>query len=35
VFLDRFFEGRELSKEFEGAKIKIIPQVRGKKVVKA
>jgi len=35
VFLDRFFEGRELSKEFEGAKIKIIPQVRGKKVFKA
>ncbi|MDH5623298.1 MAG: tRNA (cytidine(56)-2'-O)-methyltransferase [Candidatus Bathyarchaeota archaeon] len=35
VFLDRFFEGRELSKEFEGAKIKIIPQVREKKVVKA
>ena len=35
VFLDRFFEGRELSKEFEGAKIKIIPQVRGKKAVKA
>jgi len=35
VFLDRFFEGRELSKEFEGAKIKIIPQVRGKKVAKA
>ena len=31
AFLDRFFEGRELSKEFEGAKIKIIPQVRGKK----
>ncbi|MBE0511953.1 tRNA (cytidine(56)-2'-O)-methyltransferase [Candidatus Bathyarchaeota archaeon] len=35
VFLDRFFEGRELSKEFEGAKMKIIPQVRGKKAVKA
>jgi len=34
VFLDRFFEGRELSKEFEGAKTKIIPQVRGKKVAK-
>jgi tRNA (cytidine56-2'-O)-methyltransferase len=34
VFLDRFFEGRELSKEFEGAKMKIIPQVIGKKVVK-
>jgi tRNA (cytidine56-2'-O)-methyltransferase len=35
VFLDRFFEGRELSKEFEGEKMKIIPQVRGKKAVKA
>ena len=34
VFLDRFFEGRELSNEFEEAKIKIIPQMRGKKVVK-
>ncbi len=33
VFLDRFFEGRELSKEFEGAKIKIIPQINGKRVV--
>lgn len=34
VFLDRFFGGQELSKEFEDAKIKIIPQVRGKKVAK-
>lgn len=34
VFLDRFFEGRELAKQFEGAKIKIIPQVTGKKAVK-
>lgn len=34
VFLDRFFEGKELTKEFEGAKIKIIPQEHGKKVVK-
>ena len=33
VFLDRFFEGQELSKEFKGAKIRIIPQMRGKKVV--
>ena len=32
VFLDRFFEGQGLSKEFKGAKIKIIPQMRGKKV---
>ncbi len=35
VFLDRFFEGQELATEFEGARIKIIPQVRGKKAAKA
>jgi len=35
VFLDRLFEGQELSNEFEGAKLKIIPQIRGKKVVRA
>jgi tRNA (cytidine56-2'-O)-methyltransferase len=34
VFLDRFFEGKELSKEFEGAKMKIVPQKIGKKVLK-
>ncbi len=34
VFLDRLFEGRELTKEFEGAKLRIIPSPRGKKVVK-
>jgi len=34
VFLDRLFEGQELSKEFEGAKIRIIPQTRGKKVAR-
>ena len=34
VFLDRLFEGKELGKEFENAKLKIIPQARGKKVVK-
>jgi tRNA (cytidine56-2'-O)-methyltransferase len=34
VFLDHFFEGEELSKEFEGAKMKIIPQKSGKKVLK-
>jgi tRNA (cytidine56-2'-O)-methyltransferase len=31
VFLDRFFEGKELAKDFENAKTKIIPQKRGKK----
>jgi len=34
VFLDRFFEGKELAKNFEDAKLKIIPQKRGKKVVR-
>jgi tRNA (cytidine56-2'-O)-methyltransferase len=34
VFLDRFFEGKELSKDFENAKLKIIGQQRGKKVIK-
>lgn len=33
VFLDRFFEGKELTKTFEGARLVIIPQQRGKKVV--
>lgn len=31
IFLDRFFEGKELATRFEKAKIKIIPQKRGKK----
>lgn len=34
VFLDRFFEGQELAREFEGAKMRIIPHARGKKAVK-
>ena len=34
VFLDRFFGGKELSAEFKEVKAKIIPQKRGKKVVK-
>lgn len=33
VFLDRFFEGKELTKKFENAKTTIIPQERGKKTV--
>ena len=33
VFLDRFFEGKELVKGFGNAKIKIIPQERGKKTI--
>jgi tRNA (cytidine56-2'-O)-methyltransferase len=31
VFLDRYFKGRELSKSFTDAKIRVIPQERGKK----
>jgi tRNA (cytidine56-2'-O)-methyltransferase len=33
VFLDRLLEGEGLRKEFRGAKLKIIPQERGKKVL--
>ena len=33
VFLDRFFEGRELAKGFEDARIRIIPQERGKRTI--
>ena len=32
IFLDRFFKGETLGKTFDGAKKKIIPQERGKKV---
>jgi len=34
VFLDRLFEGEELAKKFADASMWIIPQERGKKVVK-
>jgi len=30
VFLDRFFEGKELEKRFSGAKLRIVPQAHGK-----
>jgi tRNA (cytidine56-2'-O)-methyltransferase len=33
IFLDRFFEGKELKKDFENKKIKIIPQEHGKKTI--
>ena len=33
IFLDRFFEGSELNSTFSKAKIKIIPQKRGKKTI--
>jgi tRNA (cytidine56-2'-O)-methyltransferase len=32
VFLDRFFEGKELSKGFGKAKVRVVGQVRGKKI---
>ncbi|AIF69837.1 tRNA methyltransferase [Palaeococcus pacificus DY20341] len=33
VFLDRLLKGEGLRKEFQNAKVKIIPQERGKKVI--
>ena len=33
IMLDWIFEGRELSRQIEGARMRIIPQERGKKVV--
>ena len=33
VFLDRLFEGEELRKSFQHAKVRIIPQKRGKKTI--
>ncbi len=33
VFLDRFFDGKQLKKGFENKKIKIIPQEHGKKTI--
>jgi tRNA (cytidine56-2'-O)-methyltransferase len=32
VFLDRFFAGEELAKDFEQAKMRIVPSARGKKI---
>lgn len=34
IILDWIFEGKELSRQIQGARMKIIPQERGKKVVK-
>lgn len=34
VFLHEFFEGKELSKSFQNAKLVIIPQASGKKMIK-
>lgn len=33
VFLDRIFNGSEFYKEFEDAKLKIVPQEKGKKII--
>jgi tRNA (cytidine56-2'-O)-methyltransferase len=33
IFLHEYFEGKELCKEFQNARLKIIPQERGKRVV--
>ena len=35
VFLDWYFKGKELNKNFENSKVKIIPQLKGKKVIKS
>lgn len=32
IFLDRYFEGKELARSFEKAKISIVPQQRGKMI---
>jgi len=34
VFLHEFWRGRQLTHKFKGAKLRIIPQKRGKKVIK-
>jgi len=34
VFLDRLFQGKELARDFPGAKMVVVPQKRGKKVVR-
>jgi tRNA (cytidine56-2'-O)-methyltransferase len=35
VFLDRFFEGKSLTKSFGNARLKITPQKRGKRIVES
>lgn len=32
IFLDRYFEGNELAKDFEKAKMRIVPKERGKEI---
>jgi tRNA (cytidine56-2'-O)-methyltransferase len=33
LFLDRYFDGKQFSKEFENARVRIVPSARAKKVV--
>jgi tRNA (cytidine56-2'-O)-methyltransferase len=33
VFLDRYFDGKELGKSFENAQVRIDPQPRGKRII--
>jgi len=35
IFLDRLFEGRELSREFKHARVKVVPSEREKRLAKA
>ncbi len=35
VFMDRLYDGKELGKEFDAAKLKILPQKHGKRVAKS
>lgn len=35
LFLDRYFQGKKLNKRFKNARLKIIPQESGKKVIRA
>jgi tRNA (cytidine56-2'-O)-methyltransferase len=32
IFLDRFFEGKELGRQFDNAQIEIVPKNRGKEI---
>lgn len=33
IFLHLYFQGEELSKEFEGGKLKVVPSAHGKKII--
>ncbi len=34
IFLHELFQGRELEKKFHGAKIKVVPQEKGKRIIR-